>query len=125
MLHLNISCLSKRTCLDVNTQTNPHQMTGDDNLTQIHVEAALQQCSTFVLLNMTLQEAEPEVTYTIESICPNNCSSHGDCNGGKYPYTIEIICPNNCSSHGDCNSGKYLLHNRENLFQQLQQSRGL
>ncbi|XP_056003373.1 uncharacterized protein LOC125657435 isoform X1 [Ostrea edulis] len=59
------------------------KMTGDDNLTQIHVEAALQQCSAFVLLNATLQESEPEVTYTIESICPNNCSSHGTCEGGN------------------------------------------
>ena len=66
-------------------------MTGDDNLTQIHVEAALQQCSTFVVLNTTLQEAEPEVTYTIENICPNNCSGHGDCNGGKYPYIINLL----------------------------------
>jgi hypothetical protein len=66
-------------------------MTGDDNLTQIHVEAALQQCSAFVLLNATLQEAEPEVTYTIESICPNNCSSHGTCAGGSYKLFFNRI----------------------------------
>ncbi|XP_062579358.1 von Willebrand factor D and EGF domain-containing protein-like [Saccostrea cucullata] len=59
------------------------RMTGDDNLTQIHVEAALQQCSTFVLLNATLQEAEPEVTYTIQNLCPSNCTGHGTCNGGN------------------------------------------
>ncbi|XP_062587324.1 von Willebrand factor D and EGF domain-containing protein-like [Saccostrea cucullata] len=59
------------------------RMTGDDNLTQIHVEAALQQCSTFVLLNATLQEAEPEVTYTIQNLCPSNCTGHGTCDGGN------------------------------------------
>ncbi|XP_048750156.2 uncharacterized protein LOC125662024 [Ostrea edulis] len=59
------------------------KMTGDDNLTQIHVEAVLQQCSAFVLLNATLQEAEPEVTHTIENLCPNNCSSLGICEGGN------------------------------------------
>ncbi|XP_061170736.1 uncharacterized protein LOC133180186 [Saccostrea echinata] len=59
------------------------RMTGDDNLTQIHVEAALQQCSTFVLLNATLQESEPEVTYTIQNLCPSNCTGHGTCDGGN------------------------------------------
>ncbi|XP_061185215.1 uncharacterized protein LOC133193273 [Saccostrea echinata] len=57
------------------------RMTGDNNLTQIHVEAALQQCSTFVLLNATLQESEPEVTYTIQNLCPSNCTGHGTCDG--------------------------------------------
>ncbi|XP_061190172.1 von Willebrand factor D and EGF domain-containing protein-like [Saccostrea echinata] len=59
------------------------KMTGDDNLTQIHVEAALEQCTTFVLLNATLQETEPNVTYTIQNLCPSNCSSHGTCSGGN------------------------------------------
>lgn len=59
------------------------KMTGDDNFTQIHIEAALEQCSVFVVLNITFQEAEPEVTYTIETFCQNNCSRHGICNAGK------------------------------------------
>lgn len=59
------------------------KMTGDDNFTQIHIEAALEQCSVFVVLNTTFQETEPEITYTIETFCQNNCSGHGICNAGK------------------------------------------
>ncbi|XP_061190201.1 von Willebrand factor D and EGF domain-containing protein-like [Saccostrea echinata] len=59
------------------------KLTGNDSLTQIHIEAALQQCTEFVLLNATLQETEPNVTYTIQNLCPSNCSSHGTCNGGN------------------------------------------
>ncbi|XP_062570171.1 von Willebrand factor D and EGF domain-containing protein-like [Saccostrea cucullata] len=59
------------------------EMTGDDNLTKIHVEAALEQCTTFVMLNATLQEAAPEVTYTVQNLCPSNCSNHGTCSGGN------------------------------------------
>ncbi|XP_062608233.1 uncharacterized protein LOC134270071 [Saccostrea cucullata] len=66
------------------------KMTGDENLTQIHVEAALQQCSTFVFLNATLQESEPEVTYTIQNLCPSNCSGHGICDGAPLPPLPEI-----------------------------------
>lgn len=58
-------------------------MTGDDNFTLIHIEAALEQCSVFVVLNKTLQDAEPEITYTIQTFCQNNCSGHGICNAGK------------------------------------------
>lgn len=60
------------------------QMTGDDNFTQIHIEAALEQCSVFVVLNKTLQDAEPKITHTIQTFCPNNCSWHGICNAGKF-----------------------------------------
>lgn len=59
-------------------------MTGDTNFTQIHIEAALEQCSVFVILNTTFQETEPEVTYAIKSFCQNNCSEHGICNAGKF-----------------------------------------
>lgn len=58
-------------------------MTGDDNFTRIHIEAALEQCSVFVVFNTTFQETEPDITYTIETFCQNNCSGHGICNAGK------------------------------------------
>lgn len=58
-------------------------MTGDDNFTKIHIEAALEKCSVFVVFNTTFQQTEPHVTYIIESFCQNNCSGHGVCNGGK------------------------------------------
>ncbi|XP_062598528.1 von Willebrand factor D and EGF domain-containing protein-like, partial [Saccostrea cucullata] len=59
------------------------KMTGDDNLTQIHVEAALQQCTSFVLLNSTLQESDPEITNIVQNLCPNNCSNNGVCKAGN------------------------------------------
>ncbi|XP_061167273.1 uncharacterized protein LOC133176126 [Saccostrea echinata] len=58
-------------------------MTGDINITKIHIEAALEQCSTFVVLNSTFQEVEPDITYRIESLCENNCSGNGICNTGN------------------------------------------
>lgn len=58
-------------------------MTGDTNFTRIHIEAALEQCSVFVVLNTTFRETEPEVTYAIKSFCQNNCSEHGVCDAGK------------------------------------------
>lgn len=57
-------------------------MTGDYNFTRIHIEAALEQCSVFVVLNTTFQQTEPVVAYTIETFCQNNCSGHGICNAG-------------------------------------------
>lgn len=57
-------------------------MTGDDNITSIHVEAALQQCVKFVQFNTTLQNAEPSVTYELTTLCPNNCSNKGICDKG-------------------------------------------
>ncbi|XP_062609644.1 uncharacterized protein LOC134271468 [Saccostrea cucullata] len=58
-------------------------MTEDLNITKIHVEAALVQCSTFVVLNSTFQEVKPDITYRIKSICENNCSGNGICNSGN------------------------------------------
>lgn len=68
-------------------------MTGDYNITAIHVEAALQQCVTFVSLNTTLQNANPVVTTSIQSLCPSNCSGHGVCNKGmsKNLLRCEIV----------------------------------
>ena len=67
-------------------------MTGDSNFTKIHIEAALEQCSVFVVLNTTFQQSEPNVTYTIEAFCQNNCSGHGVCNGGRFRF----VCMFNC-----------------------------
>ncbi|XP_061167222.1 von Willebrand factor D and EGF domain-containing protein-like [Saccostrea echinata] len=58
-------------------------MTGDNNITKIHIEATLQQCSSLVLFNSTFQEEQPDVTHLIESLCPNNCSGNGECNEGN------------------------------------------
>lgn len=58
-------------------------MTSDYNITAIHIEAALQQCVTFVGLNTTLQNANPVVTTSLQNICPSNCSGHGVCNKGN------------------------------------------
>nr|XP_034320141.1 uncharacterized protein LOC117687527 isoform X50 [Crassostrea gigas] len=58
-------------------------ITGDENFTRIHIEAALEQCSVFVVFNTTFQQAEPDITYTIETFCQNNCSGHGICNAGN------------------------------------------
>lgn len=57
-------------------------MTGDNSITAIHVEAALQQCVTFVGLNSTLQNANPTVTTSLQKLCPSNCSGHGVCKEG-------------------------------------------
>lgn len=43
----------------------------------------MEQCSVFVALNTTFQETEPDITYTIETFCQNNCSGRGMCNAGK------------------------------------------
>ncbi|XP_062578161.1 LOW QUALITY PROTEIN: uncharacterized protein LOC134240066 [Saccostrea cucullata] len=66
-------------------------MTGDVNITKIHIEAALEQCSTFVVLNATFQETEPEITYRIESLCENNCSGNGVCNSGNCTCNIGYV----------------------------------
>lgn len=49
-------------------------MTGDNDITAIHVEASLQQCVTFVGLNSTLQNAYSAVTASLQNLCPSNCS---------------------------------------------------
>ena len=61
-------------------------MTGDDNITAIHIESALQQCVTFVGVNSTLQHTNPVVTTSLQSLCPSNCSNHGFCNLGNVNY---------------------------------------
>lgn len=57
-------------------------MTGDNNITAIHVDAALQQCVTFVGLNLTLKNANFAVTTSLQNLCPSNCSGHGVCKEG-------------------------------------------
>lgn len=69
-------------------------MTGDDNFTRIHIEAALEQCSVFVVFNTTFQETEPDITYTIETFCQNNCSGHGICNAGKSFHSFGCLRKN-------------------------------
>ena len=67
------------------------KMTGDDNITSIHVEAALQQCVTFVGVNSTLQQTNPVVTTNLQSLCPGNCSDNGFCTNGKIVYECKTI----------------------------------
>ncbi|XP_062606901.1 mucin-2-like [Saccostrea cucullata] len=57
-------------------------MTGDDNITKIHIEAALEHCTTFIVLNTTFTTIEPDVAYILTSRCPGNCSENGQCNAG-------------------------------------------
>ena len=59
------------------------QMTGDHNLTQLHLNTALGQCQAYILLNSTLQSEHPDVTTLIINLCPNNCSNRGFCSEGK------------------------------------------
>ncbi|XP_062607869.1 uncharacterized protein LOC134269673, partial [Saccostrea cucullata] len=54
-------------------------LTGNPNLTSFHLESALSECQTFINLNNTLQNEKPSITYEILSVCPGNCSDHGDC----------------------------------------------
>ena len=58
------------------------QVTGDHNLTKLHLDTALRQCQEYVLLNSTLQDENPAVTTIIINLCPNNCSNRGVCSGG-------------------------------------------
>ena len=57
-------------------------MTGDHNLTQLHLETALGQCQAYILLNSTLQSEHPDVTTLIMDLCPYNCSNRGLCSKG-------------------------------------------
>ncbi|XP_061176970.1 uncharacterized protein LOC133185680 [Saccostrea echinata] len=59
------------------------RFTGDASFTAIHVEVALEQCSTFIVLNSTFQEVEKDITHQIQSLCPSNCSGNGVCNKGN------------------------------------------
>nr|XP_022287219.1 von Willebrand factor D and EGF domain-containing protein-like [Crassostrea virginica] len=58
-------------------------VTGDHNLTKLHLDTALGQCQEYVLLNSTLQDENPAVTTIIINLCPNNCSNRGVCSGGN------------------------------------------
>nr|XP_022317659.1 von Willebrand factor D and EGF domain-containing protein-like [Crassostrea virginica] len=58
-------------------------VTGDHNLTKLHLDTALRQCQEYVLLNSTLQDENPAVTTIIINLCPNNCSNRGVCSGGN------------------------------------------
>lgn len=68
-------------------------MTGDYNITAIHVEAALQQCVTFVGMNTTLQNYNPAAITSLQNLCPSNCSGHGVCKEGMFNklLTCKII----------------------------------
>lgn len=54
-------------------------MTGDENLTQLHVETALGQCKEYIFYNSSLQKQLPDIVYNITAFCPKNCSSKGVC----------------------------------------------
>lgn len=43
-------------------------MTGNHNLTQLHLDTALGQCQTYILLNSTLVEEHPDITLVIVKI---------------------------------------------------------
>lgn len=58
-------------------------MTGDENLTQLHVETALGQCKEYIFYNSSLQKQLPDIVYNITAFCPKNCSSKGVCNEGE------------------------------------------
>ncbi|XP_062578434.1 von Willebrand factor D and EGF domain-containing protein-like [Saccostrea cucullata] len=59
------------------------QLTGMMGFINIHLEEVLETCSTFILLNSTFQDVNPEVTYQIQTLCPRNCSGNGVCNKGN------------------------------------------
>ncbi|XP_048767376.2 uncharacterized protein LOC125674294 [Ostrea edulis] len=58
-------------------------MTGEENLTQIHLETALGQCQAYILLNSTLKKEQSNFSEIMINLCPNNCSSNGICSGGN------------------------------------------
>lgn len=57
-------------------------MTGDHNLTQLHLDTALGQCQAYITLNSTLEKEQPEVSLIVINLCPNNCSNRGICSEG-------------------------------------------
>lgn len=59
------------------------KITGNHNLTQLHLDTALGQCQSYILLNSTLERENPDVTSVIVNLCPNNCSNKGVCSSGK------------------------------------------
>ena len=58
-------------------------MTGEHNLTQLHLDTALGQCQAYILLNSTLQSEHPDVSTLVINLCPNNCSNRGVCSEGR------------------------------------------
>lgn len=58
------------------------QMTGNENLTKLHVETALAQCKEYISYNSSLQTEQPTIVYNILALCPKNCSNNGMCNKG-------------------------------------------
>eukprot|EP00105_Crassostrea_gigas_P015202 XP_011432123.1 PREDICTED: von Willebrand factor D and EGF domain-containing protein [Crassostrea gigas] len=58
-------------------------MTGNHNLTQLHLDTALRQCQNYILLNDTAVNEHPDVTTVIVNLCPNNCSNRGVCSSGQ------------------------------------------
>lgn len=66
-------------------------MTGNHNLTQLHLDTALGQCQTYILLNHTAVNEHPDVTTVIVNLCPNNCSNRGVCSSGKHTQKEERL----------------------------------
>ncbi|XP_065927240.1 von Willebrand factor D and EGF domain-containing protein isoform X2 [Magallana gigas] len=62
---------------------NDLTITGDHNLTQLHLDTGLVQCQTYILLNSTFANEHPDIAAFITSLCPNNCSSNGICTSGN------------------------------------------
>ncbi|XP_062601346.1 uncharacterized protein LOC134263057 isoform X2 [Saccostrea cucullata] len=59
------------------------KFTGDISFAAVHIEDAIEQCSTYIVLNSTFQQVEKEVTHQIQSLCPSNCSGNGVCIKGN------------------------------------------
>ncbi|XP_048779375.2 von Willebrand factor D and EGF domain-containing protein-like isoform X2 [Ostrea edulis] len=58
-------------------------MTGEENLTQTHLNIALSQCQAYIVLNSTLEKEQPTLSEIMINLCPNNCSNKGLCSGGN------------------------------------------
>nr|XP_022339990.1 von Willebrand factor D and EGF domain-containing protein-like isoform X1 [Crassostrea virginica]XP_022339999.1 von Willebrand factor D and EGF domain-containing protein-like isoform X1 [Crassostrea virginica] len=58
-------------------------MTGEHNLTQLHLDTALGLCQAYILLNSTLQSEHPDMTTLVINLCPNNCNNRGVCSEGN------------------------------------------
>lgn len=59
-------------------------MTGDVNITAVHVGSALHQCVNFISSNSTLQTTSPVVAKKLQALCPSNCSGRGVCFEGIF-----------------------------------------
>lgn len=76
---LNIPNFSNETLLNC---INDLMMTGNENLTKLHVETALAQCKEYISYNSSLQTEQPTIAYSILALCSKNCSNNGMCNEG-------------------------------------------